>query len=200
MKLGKNLFPLSTLPHSAVGRASLHPLRFPNWVGQPDQPDQPDQVTTLQLLSCLFLASCQPDRLPTLLVKREIWEAGGWVVRKRGKQRGSNTTSNLTLLAPLPPPPVVNMWRLRFKRETKEQMLSALYFWQELSKLKTKFLSGWTKEREGGWGGVGCQPHSAWPKPFVKILRTWPTNFWQHITKIHRSCQSKAIYKKCLYS
>ena len=90
MKLGKNLFPLSTLPHSAVGRASLHPLRFPNWVGQPDQ------VTTLQLLSCLFLASCQPDRLPTLLVKREIWEAGGWVVRKRGKERGSNTTSNLT--------------------------------------------------------------------------------------------------------
>ena len=106
MKLGKNLFPLSTLPHSAVGRASLHPVRFPNWVGQPDQPDQ---VTTLQLLSCLFLASCQPDRLPTLLVKREIWEAGGWVVRKRGKERGSNTTSNLTLLAPLPPPPVVNM-------------------------------------------------------------------------------------------
>ena len=103
MKLGKNLFPLSTLPHSAVGRASLHPVRFPNWVGQPDQ------VTTLQLLSCLFLASCQPDRLPTLLVKREIWEAGGWVVRKRGKERGSNTTSNLTLLAPLPAPPVVNM-------------------------------------------------------------------------------------------
>ena len=93
MKLGKNLFPLSTLPHSAVGRASLHPVTFPNWVGQPDQPDQ---VTTLQLLSCLFLASCQPDRLPTLLVKREIWEAGGWVVRKRGKERGSNTTSNLT--------------------------------------------------------------------------------------------------------